>query len=198
MKKLFFLLAISSVILMGNYGCKNNVRKSDKTSANVTVDSFLKSPESWAGKEIVIAGTVTHVCRHSGKKLFLFSENPDNTVKIVTGSQVTSFNVELEGKEVEVKGKVIEDEKIDENYLKSWEEEIRKKIEDKEKKVCDADKKALKVQNTDTVKTKEADEDPYAGVKEYRKKLEESGKPYLTIYAIECISLKEVSKAEEK
>ena len=183
---------------MGNYACKNNVKKSDKASTNVTVDSFLKSPENWAGKEIVIAGTVSHVCRHSGKKIFIFGENPDNTVKIVTGGQVTSFDVKLEGKEVEVKGKVIEDEKIDENYLKSWEEEIKKNIEDKDKKVCDADKKAAKVQNTDTVKTKEAEEDPYAGVKEYRKKLEESGKPYFTIYAIECISLKEVNMAEGK
>lgn len=191
MKKLFFLLVIGAFIFAFNSGCNNNKQAE---STVLSVDSFLVSPEKWAGKDVNITGTVSHVCRHSGKKLFLFGADPEKTVKINAGGEVSAFDLKYEGTDIEITGTVVEDEKIDANYLNEWEAEIKAKIGDKDLKVCDADNKAISVQNEDKAAAKDTVEDPYASVKEFRKKLEESGKTYISIYAINCKTMKEVKK----
>jgi hypothetical protein len=162
----------------------------------MTVDSFLASPEKWAGKDVVIAGTVSHVCKHSGKKLFLFSANPDKTVKVNAGGEYATFDIKYEGSDVEITGTVVEDKKIDANYLNDWENEIKQMVADKDQKVCNEENKAITGQKGDTSKAKEAEEDPFAPVKEFRKQLQESGKPYISIYAINIKTLRELKKAE--
>jgi predicted small lipoprotein YifL len=193
MKKIVTLLIICSAVAI-LYGCgsKSPVPPDNK----IKVAQFVDSAEKWANKEVVIAGTVSHVCRHSGKKLFVFDGDPDKTVKIYAGGEVSAFDMKLEGADIEVTGTVIEDEKIDMNYLDEWENDIRKMVEDGEQKVCNADAKAITVQTGDTVKENEAAEDPYADVKAFRKKLEESGKTYISVYAIDCKTLKEVKEVK--
>jgi hypothetical protein len=192
MKKLFLFSMIGAVIMLNNIGCNNAKKEADN---KLTVDSFLVAPEKWAGKDVIISGTVSHVCRHSGKKLFLFGADAEKTVKINAGGEVSAFDVKYEGTDVEITGTVIEDEKIDANYLNEWEAEIKKMVEDKDQKVCTEENKAISGQTSD--KKAGGDtvaEDPYAGVKEFRKKLEESGKTYISIYAINCKTLKEIKK----
>lgn len=195
MKKLFFLLVISAYVFGINSGC-NNSGKKDSSAENLTltVDSFLVAPEKLANKDVIITGTVSHVCRHSGKKLFLFGSNPENTVKINVGGDVSTFDIKYEGTDVEITGTVIEDEKIDANYLNEWEAEIKKMVADKDLKVCTAEGQAIKGQNKDNSIVKEPIEDPYADVKAFRKKLEDSGKTYFSIYAINCKTIKELKK----
>jgi hypothetical protein len=192
MKKLFLLSMIGSIIMLNNIGCNN----SKKETTNVlTVDSFLVAPEKWAGKDVVISGTVSHVCRHSGKKLFLFGADAEKTVKINAGGDVSAFDIKYEGTDVEINGTVVEDEKIDANYLNEWEADIAKMVEDKDQKVCTEENKAITGQTADKAKTKDTVvEDPYADVKEFRKKLAESGKTYISVYAINCKTMKEIKK----
>ncbi len=196
MKKLIFLVIIGAFILLNNTGCKNNGgNNTDSTQVSnvVSVDSFLLNPEKWADKEIVIAGTISHVCKHSGKKLFLFGANPEMTVKVNAGGDFSTFDIKYEGSDVEITGTVIEDEKIDANYLNEWEAEIKASLADKDQKVCNEENKAITGQtNKKADSEKIAEEDPYASVKEFRKKLEESGKTYISIYAIDCKSIKEI------
>lgn len=198
MKKIIYLLFVVTIFTFNN-SCTNSGNKENADSLStsvISVDSFLLSPEQWANKEITITGSVSHVCRHSGKKLFLFDKNPDNTVKINAGGQFSVFDIALEGSDVEVKGKVIEDSRIDEQYLTEWEEEIKNSVADEVVKTCNADGKAVTGQANKNEVTAQTDStnDPYAEVKEMRKKLEESGKTYIPIYAIECITLKEIKK----
>jgi len=195
MKKLFFLLAIVAIISVNNSGCKNSGSKgADSAKLSITVDSFLVSPEKWADKDVIITGTVSHVCRNSGKKLFLFSSNPEKTLKINSGGDYSTFDIKYEGMDVEITGTVIEDEKIDANYLNEWETDIRKMVADKDLKVCTEDGKAITGQTGDKTKVNETQEDPYADVKELRQKLEKSGKTYISIYAINIKTLKELKK----
>ncbi len=199
MKNLFFLFSIV-VISTFNFSCNNasNTSNTDSLSTStILVDSFIASPEKWANQEITIKGSVSHVCRHSGKKLFLFDKNPDATIKINAGGQFSVFDIALEGSDVEVKGKVIEDSRIDEQYLTEWEEEIKNSVADEVVKTCNADGKAVTGQaNKDNKQVSAIDSvnDPYAEVKEMRKQLEQSGKTYIPIYAIDCITLKEIKK----
>lgn len=195
MKKLFFLLVIAAFIIGNNSGCKNRTAKdsdSTKLSNVLSVDSFLVAPEKWASKEVIIKGTVSHICKHSGKKLFLFGGDPEKTVKINAGGSFSTFDIKYEGTDVEITGTVIEDEKIDANYLNEWEADIKKMVADKDQKVCNEENKAISGQSK--TKPKEEVTDPYADVKEFRKKLETSGKAYISIYAIDCKTMKEIKK----
>ncbi len=195
MKKLIFLLAIAA-LAFSNHGCKNSA-KSGQDSTKVTVlsvDSFLLAPEKWADKEVTIKGTVSHVCRESGKKVFLFGKDPEKTLKVNAGGDHATFDIKLEGSEVEIAGKVTEDKKIDTAYLNNWEKEIKQSLADDDKKTCTEDKKAVSGQTCSDKKKKEEAKDPYAKVNEYRKKLAESGKPYIPVYAVTCKTLKEIKK----
>jgi hypothetical protein len=195
MKNLFILLVIAAVLVGSNSGCKNQTNSTDaNANLTLTVDSFLASPELWAGKEVVIAGTVSHVCKHSGKKLFLFSADPEKTVKVNAGGNFATFDIKYEGSDVEITGTVVEDEKIDSTYLNEWEAEIKKQVGDKDQKVCNAENSAIAGQTKTDSAACEKTEDPYASVKEFRSKLEKSGKPYIAIYAINVTGLKEVKK----
>ncbi len=192
MKNLFILTVIAALVAGS---CKNSTYKTDDSqNLTLTVDSFLLSPEQWSGKEVVIAGTVSHICKHSGKKLFLFSADPEKTVKVNAGGNYATFDIKYEGTDVEITGTVVEDEKIDANYLNEWEAEIKAQIGDKDQKTCNAESSAIAGQAKTDSTTAEKAEDPYAKVKEFRSKLEKSGKSYIAIYAIDITSLKEIKK----
>lgn len=195
MKKVFFLLFISAFVMFNNTGCKQkSSNESDSAKVNITVDEFLANPENWANKEVVLSGTVSHICKHSGKKLFLFGADPEKTLKINAGGDVSAFDLKYEGLDVEITGTVVEDEKIDANYLNEWEAEIKASLADKDQKVCTEDNKAIAVQNDKKDTSKVAVDDPYANVKNFRKKLEESGKAYISVWGISCKSIKEKTK----
>lgn len=192
MKNLIFYLIISVFAVVSIAGCKNSSQTADSTNLTLTVDSFIAAPEQWVGKEVVITGTVSHVCKHSGKKLFLFSADPKKTVKVNAAGDYATFDLKYEGSDVEITGTVVEDEKIDANYLNEWEAEIKAQIGDKDQKTCNAESGAIAGQaKTDSAACEKAN-DPYAKVKEFRAKLEKSGKPYIAIYAINITGLKEM------
>jgi hypothetical protein len=197
MKNLFFLLAIGAFLFVNNTGCNSgdsNAADSTKVdSSKMTVADFLTSAEKWAGKDVTITGTVSHVCRHSGKKLFVFGADPEQTVKVNSGGEVSAFDMNLEGTDVEITGTVIEDARIDEAYLSDWEDEIIAQIGDKDQKVCVAENQAISTQQGDST-MKETVEDPLADVRAFRKKLRDSGKTYIAIYGLDCKTLKQVKK----
>lgn len=200
MKKLFYIFAIIAISSFA-FSCGNTENnegdgKDSLTSEITSVDSFLATPEKWAFNDIIITGTVSHVCRHSGKKLFLFGTNTNNTVKVNAGGESTSFDLALEGSDVEITGKVIEDARIDEKYLNDWENEIKTAVDDGSIKVCTADGQALNGQGKATEEKADSNAvaDPYADVKAMRQKLAESGKTYIAVYSIDCLKIKEIKK----
>ena len=75
-------------------------------AVSVAVIDFPEEAENLVGKEVFIEGTVVHVCKHGGKKMFIVGdEDPDVRIKITTdGEQVAAFLPELEGSYVNVKG----------------------------------------------------------------------------------------------
>lgn len=194
--KNLFLLFFTAFISLSIMGCKNNGKPANEglTDLSITVDSFLASPDTWAGKEIIITGTVSHVCKHSGKKLFIFGENPEKTVKVNASDKIATFDIKYEGVDVEITGSVVEDGKIDTNYLNEWEAEIKATVGDKDQKVCNAESSAIAVQSSNDSTKVEKTDDPYAEVNEFKDKLEKSGKPYISIYAINVSSIKEIQK----
>lgn len=102
------------VILLLAAGCNTANQKSADTAgdaaddtARITVENILTAPADYAGKEVVIEGMVTHVCKHGGQKLFIINEDPEEQLRITVGEHIPEFDVALEGSTVEFRGVVM-------------------------------------------------------------------------------------------
>lgn len=215
------LLAVVTIALLF-VSCGNNAPE-EKTI--LTVEQTLEQIQDLVDSTITIEGTVVHVCRHGGGKMFLVGENPESKIKIVAGDVVTMFERELEGSDVIVEGKIIE-LRIDEAYLIQWEQELTEEIaadtlaevadeavegetevsdETVEGKTGVADEAVEAVEVETEVEEKEGDcgfdaephaDSRYDDINNLRKELEESGKEYLSFYSIECTKVT-VKKVED-
>ncbi len=197
MKRYYFLLTFITLITI-TFSCSDQGKDNPAVKAvipEVKVDDFLNSPDQWSGKEVKITGTVSHVCKHSGKKMFIFGKDPKSTLKINVGGNSPKFAIELTGSNVEIHGKVVEDARIDEKYLQEWENDIKAAIDDGSIKVCTEEGDAMTSQGKKGTEVSAKNfKDPYKDVKEMRKRIQESGKSYLPVYALNCIVMKEIKK----
>ena len=121
-KKVLGMLAITGLLI----SCGNKEQKKEafeKEITKVTVDQVMADIQSYVDKDIVIAGTVNHVCSHSGKRMFIMGEDPDVAIKITPNDEIGVFEKELEGNHVIVTG-VVNELRIDEAYVVNLEKEL--------------------------------------------------------------------------
>jgi hypothetical protein len=106
LKKIISLSLITMLVLScGNKG-KKVVPESAGGSESVKVEfaTLIANPSEYVGKNISVEGKVVHVCKMSGKKLFITGENPDVRLYIQAGEEMPKFPMELLGSEVVVEG----------------------------------------------------------------------------------------------
>lgn len=86
---------------------------------------FGDKAETLVGKEVALEGTVIHVCKHGGQKMFITADDPDVRIKITTGEDMAAFVPELEGSYVKVIGFIeeMESEVVGEGKHAEGEEE---------------------------------------------------------------------------
>jgi len=172
MKKIVFIFAIIISIV----ACKTETKKTEDNHQQVeskTETPFLALGEfdtkagDFVNKEVKIQGIVDHVCKHSGKKLLVVTD--DGKVHITSD---TRFNDALQGSEVSLKGIVLE-ERIDEAYcLKMEEDNIKSHSEGKSNKDQFDQKKEHIQQYRDRMKTENID--------------------YISLYSLQYVSHTEV------
>lgn len=107
MKKFFLLLImVSMVTSCGNSGNKKEASAGNGQEGSVKVEftSLVSDPAEYVGKNISVEGKVVHVCKHSGKKLFITGEDPDIRLYIQAGEEMPKFPMELLGSEIVVEG----------------------------------------------------------------------------------------------
>ncbi len=157
---------------------------------SITVEDFVKTPESYLNKTVRISGMVSHTCRHGGKRMFIYNSNRDETVKIVTGNKIPKFDVELEGKQVVLQGKVVEDMRIDDAYLDNWEAEVKADTTQNTDD-CPAEEQANEAQHKDKHKNYvgEHHHPELAEIEKWRKKVKQSADGYVAFYAVKCNKL---------
>jgi len=134
MKKIIFILAMAILV----FACKTETKKAEDKQQQVesktetpllALGEFETKAGDFVNKEVKIQGIVDHVCKHSGKKLLVVTD--DGKVHITSD---TRFNDELQGSEVSLTGIVLE-ERIDEAYcLKMEEDNIKSHSEGKSNK----------------------------------------------------------------
>jgi hypothetical protein len=111
-------LAISCGQQHGNTSDLTEMEVSD-----VSIDALLADATPFIEKPVSVTGTVVHVCRHGGQRLFMVGEDGEERFRVTVGESISEFDVELEGSEIEVKG-IVRELIIDETYLAEWEAEV--------------------------------------------------------------------------
>jgi len=79
----------------------------EKALETLTVAQLTKDLAAHEGKTVRLQGLVSHVCRRSGKKLFLVGVEEGQNLKVVPGDGATTYDVSLEGTQVVVQGKLV-------------------------------------------------------------------------------------------
>lgn len=110
------LIIMASVIVWSCGGQQTTneeqvVGKEEITKAEpktITLADFKDQAETMVGEEVILEGTVIHVCKHGGQKMFITADDPDIRIKITPGEEMAAFDVELEGSDVMVVGIVEE------------------------------------------------------------------------------------------
>ena len=96
---------------------------SDLEVSEVSVETLLADASPFVEQPVSLKGTVVHVCRHGGQRLFIVGEDGENRFRITVGENISEFDIELEGSMIEVNG-IVRELIIDETYLAEWEAEV--------------------------------------------------------------------------
>jgi hypothetical protein len=160
---LFILLSVVFIASCSNSAdnkdCENGDSIKVSEVAMIQIADFDKKASEFVDKNVKIEGTVSHICAHSGKKMFLFTApNEDIFVKVTSE---TSFDAALEGSDVSVTG-IVKEERITAEEVAQMEKEATAES-------C-SHEGSLEIVN------------------EYKQIMKESGKNYVSFYSIECES----------
>jgi hypothetical protein len=118
MKKIVFVLAMVIAVI----SCKTEVNKAESAEKSaeipfLAIGEFDVKAGEFVNKEVKVQGIVDHVCKHSGKKILLVSDEGD--IHITADER---FDATLTGSEIAFNGIVVE-ERIDESYCLKMEED---------------------------------------------------------------------------
>ena len=108
-----------------NLGTKDDASKPKNDTTRLAVLTFEKQADSCINKPVIIEGTVFHLCKHGGKRMFLVDGADSISVLVTTGPKIIKFDDALLGSRVRVFG-TLKEERIDARYLNEWEAEVKK------------------------------------------------------------------------
>lgn len=115
MKNSLILIVALAVLI----SCSNqSQQKKDEKKAGLavlTVDELLAQGKDLVGKEVMVKGTVTHVCKESGARCFVMGSTEDISLRIEAG-KIGSFSQEQMGSEIQVSG-ILQEVKLEEEDL---------------------------------------------------------------------------------
>lgn len=168
MKKLLFIAA--AVLFMtscGNKSEKNVEAEANSTQVEANVPTYelnklLADAESFVNKTVVVKGTVTHTCKHAGKRCFIVGEDGKTSFRVEAKGDIGGFNKELVGSELAIKG-ILKENRLSKEYLDQQEKEVNEQ----------------KVKEDGSAETCQAELDNIASMKEWMKA---NNKDYYSIY----------------
>ncbi len=191
MKKLLFIAA--TLVLIS--ACKSGTDKSKEQTAGkvieTTVDELMSSPDKFIDQMVTFTGLADHICRQTGKKMFLVGSDPGNRVRVNTGENMGTFDVAMEGSNITVTGKFTE-LRITEEYLAKWEAELTKGDTQQAEEMKDPTREGTG--HAASTLGEQADMgmhvDDLEQIKNYRTMLAEQNTDHLSFYSVECTDYK--------
>jgi hypothetical protein len=100
-------LVLLSAIVFLFFSCGNQSKKQQEATEPVvvlTVDELYGKAAELADKEVVVKGTVMHVCKEGGARCFLMGSNENINIRVEAGEKIGAFNQEQMGSELEIVG----------------------------------------------------------------------------------------------
>ncbi len=139
------LLALSLAFFLLLVACSKE--ETTKTEVKkVTVDELASGLFEYDGSLVEVEGVCVHVCSHSGKKMFLVGDDPENRFLIFADEGIAGFPKELEGSKVSVIG-LLEEEKLDMDYAMKLAAELADEMTDDPEHSCEFEEDMKKVHN---------------------------------------------------
>ena len=143
MKKSLLFFAVCT-ILMASCGGKatsdntaNEASNTNPTSQQVNnaptleIEDIYLSGDTLIDKDVIVTGTVTHTCKHAGKKCFLVGKDGKASLRVEAKGEIGGFNKELVGSQLAIKGK-LRGNKLSKEYIDQQEKLMNEKIATKE------------------------------------------------------------------
>ena len=105
-------LALLSLFALFLFSCGNNPKNPEQSTSAApeseaivySVDDLYKNAADVVDKEVVVKGTVMHVCQHGGQRCFIMGSNEDINIRIEAGEKIGAFSQEQMGSELEIVG----------------------------------------------------------------------------------------------
>ncbi|MFZ1731135.1 MAG: hypothetical protein WBQ23_14340 [Bacteroidota bacterium] len=171
----------------------------------MTVSQLMENPAQYIDKEVTLDGTVTHVCKHGGRRIHLTDLEPNVTVRIEAPENMAAFARELEGSDVTVSA-VLRETRIDAAYLDEWEAEVKAAeaeaakeappVKEKSKGELKGDAKAkadgIHVESAEVEQANGGHVEPQGmdAINKLREELKASDKSYVSQWYMEAVSYK--------
>lgn len=167
------------------FACGGPQQKTETVEVDaLSISALMENVDQYVGDTVTVQGTVGHVCRHGGDKMFLVCTETDQKLKVELSGDLTSFTPEMEGLTYTVTG-VLEGIKIDEEYLAKWEEELASQEHEGDAEGHD-----------DTPSGEKADMGEHKGsceqIKTYREQIAASEVGYIMFYALKAFKIEQV------
>jgi hypothetical protein len=174
------VLLFSFIVLMG-IACQKTQEKTEEATATTTdanietiaLKDFDKLAANYVNKEINIKGVVDHVCKHSGKKIFLVGEGAN-----LHAYSDQRFDESLNGNEIMLTG-IVEETRIDEASCQKMEEDGIKSHKEG-------------TGNEDELKQREKQ------ISFYRDSMKAAGTDHISFYELKYVSHKVLPKETEQ
>jgi hypothetical protein len=172
MRKLILFIVLS-LALFSCSGNKKSEAVADKDlSASVStkiptyeLDKLLSVADRELDKTIRVVGTVTHTCKHSGKRCFIVGESEQVSMRIEAKGKIGGFNRELVGSLLKFTG-VLKERRLSKEYIDEMEQNVElKKKEDGAAESCAAE---------------------LSNINDMRKWMKDHGKDYYVIYYMDA------------
>lgn len=114
--RILFLMILAAALFScsGPGGGEDSRANQDQTV--LQVPQITGNPAQYTDQKITVEGMVTHVCRHGGKRLHLSKAGSEEMIRVRTGKNMTPFEREMEGSNMQVTGTFVE-ERMDQEYL---------------------------------------------------------------------------------
>ncbi len=143
MKRTIFALAITLVMIScgSRQTKKESASQETKTeltaTTTYTLDALLEGAAELVDKRVTVVGSITHTCKHSGRRCFIVGEDPNTTFRVEAKGEIGGFNRELIGSELAITG-TLRERRLTKEYIKQHEEQVREK-EDGSAESCGAE-----------------------------------------------------------
>lgn len=99
---------IIGILVFVFFGCANQNQKQQQATEEqtlvLTVDDLYEKAADLTDKEVIVKGTVMHVCKQGGARCFIMGSNENINIRVEAGETIGAFTQEQMGSDLEITG----------------------------------------------------------------------------------------------